>query len=98
MSCTIGWDEERHQQEPRSQNAIGWCNLDEIIGFFAVRLETDYLYIHTIQLVPAFSDRGYGTALLQYIEGVARLKDLRFLNLSVFEGNPARQLYQLIDP
>jgi len=66
---------------------------DEIIGFFAVRLETDYLYIHTIQLVPAFRDRGYGTALLQYIEGVARLKDLRFLNLSVFEGNPA-QLYQ----
>jgi len=29
------------------------------------------------------------------LEGVARLKDLRFLNLSVFEGNPARALSEI---
>jgi len=30
---------------------------DEIIGFFAVRLETDYLYIHTILARPSISER-----------------------------------------
>jgi len=67
---------------------------DEIIGF----LQFGWRQIISISIPFSssqhFRDRGYGTALLQYIEGVARLKDLRFLNLSVFEGNPARQLYQ----
>lgn len=67
---------------------------DETIGFFAVRKEADHFYLHTIQLTSALRGKGYGTALLQYIEGIARSKGLAFIRLSVFKSNPAGRLYQ----
>jgi len=95
MSRTIGWDQELHQQEPRFPERYRMVTLDdEIIGFFAVGWRADYLYLHTIQLISPFRGKGYGTALLHYLENCARPKGLKFLRLSVFEGNPAQRLYQ----
>lgn len=95
MSQSMGWNEELHQQEPRSPERYRMLQInDETIGFFAVRKEADHFYLHTIQLTSALRGKGYGTALLQYIEGIARSKGLAFIRLSVFKSNPAGRLYQ----
>lgn len=95
MSRTIGWDEERHQQEPRFPERYRMVQKDDqTIGFFCIREAADHLYLHTIQLAPAFRHRGYGTALLRYIETIAKSKHLSSIRLSVFEENPAQLLYR----
>jgi ribosomal protein S18 acetylase RimI-like enzyme len=95
ISHTIGWNEELHQQEPRFPERYSMVQRnDEIIGFFCIREAEDYLYLHTIQLIPSFRSQGYGTALLQYIEDIARSKKLRRIYLRVFKENPAQRLYR----
>jgi len=95
ISRTIGWNQELHQQEPRFPDRYRMVTLNGvIIGFFAVGQGTDYLYLYTIQLISSFRGKGYGTALLDYLENFARSKGFQFLRLSVFEGNPTQRLYQ----
>lgn len=95
MIRTIDWNEQRHQQEPRFPERYRMVQRnDETIGFFCIRVEADYLYIHTIQLVPSHRGKGIGTALLQYIEGIAKSLNLRSIYLSVFKENPAQLLYR----
>jgi ribosomal protein S18 acetylase RimI-like enzyme len=94
ISRTIGWDEELHQQEPRPERYTMVYGNDNLIGFFSIREASDYLYIHTIQLVASFRSKGYGTTLLQHIENIARTKNLQRIHLSVFKENPAQRLYQ----
>ncbi len=95
VSRTIGWDEERQQQEPRFPERYKMVQKrDEMIGFFCVREEPDYLYLQTIQLIASFRNQGYGTALLQHIENTAKLKKLVRIRLRVFKEIPAQRLYQ----
>lgn len=96
INRTIGWDEELHQQEPRFPERYRMVrkNHDHLIGFFCIRAAEDYLYLHTIQLIPASRNQGYGTALLLIIENIANLKNLQRIQLSVFKENPAQRLYQ----
>jgi ribosomal protein S18 acetylase RimI-like enzyme len=63
-------------------------------GFFCVRDAGNYLYIHTIQLVSSYRNKGYGTFLLQQIEEIARAKNLLRIRLSVFKEIPAQRLYR----
>lgn len=59
MSRTIGWDEVRHQQEPRFPERYKILQTDsEPIGFFSTRSGDDYFYLETIQLLPAWRSRG----------------------------------------
>ncbi|MES1021283.1 GNAT family N-acetyltransferase [Gloeocapsa sp. BRSZ] len=94
ISRTIGWDEELHQQEPHPEMYTMVYSNCKLIGFFSIREASDYLYIHTIQLVASFRGQGYGTTLLQHIENIARTKNLQRIQLSVFKENPAQRLYQ----
>jgi ribosomal protein S18 acetylase RimI-like enzyme len=95
ISRTIGWNDELYQQEPRFPERYTMVQRNgEMIGFFCIREEADYLYIHTIQLVPPHRGKGIGTALLQYIEGIARSQNLRSIYLRVFKENPAQLLYR----
>lgn len=95
ISRTIGWNEELYQQEPRFPERYTMVQRNnEIIGFFCIREEANYLYIHTIQLVSSDRGKGIGTALLQYIEGIARSNNLGHIYLSVFKENPAQLLYR----
>lgn len=97
ISRTIGWNEELYQQEPRFPERYTMVQRNnETIGFFCIREEANYLYIHTIQLVSSVRGKGIGTALLQYIEGIARSKNLGHIYLSVFKENPAQSLYRKI--
>lgn len=98
ISRTIGWNDELYQQEPRFPERYTMVQRNnEIIGFFCIRVEADYLYIHTIQLVRLHRGKGYGSALLRYIEGIARSKSLRSIYLRVFKENPAQLLYRKLE-
>lgn len=95
VSRTVGWDEERHQQEPRFPERYRMVQRNgEMIGFFCIREAADHLYLHTIQLVSVMRGRGYGTALLQHIESIAKSKGLPSIQLRVFKNNPAQRLYR----
>jgi|SRR5579884_2596433 len=95
MARTVGWDEARHQQEPRAPDRyrMVWAD-DELIGFFAVREEGDALYLQTLQLVPEQRHRGYGTALLHAVADEARARGPRQVRCRAFKENPALAWYQ----
>jgi ribosomal protein S18 acetylase RimI-like enzyme len=95
MNRSFGWDENRHQQEPRFPERYSMIQRDlEMIGFFSIRLETSFLYLETIQLLPSYRNKGYGAALLEHIENLAKSKNLFTIRLRVFKENPAHGLYQ----
>ena len=95
MSRSFGWDETRHQQEPRFPERYRMIQRDhEIIGFFSIRPETSFLYLETIQLLPPYRNKGYGAALFEHIENLAKSKNLFTIRLRVFKENPAHALYQ----
>ena len=95
MRRTVGWDEARHRQAPRHPERYRMvCEDGEPIGFFAVREEGDALYLQTIQLVPARRGCGYDTALMGYVEQVARGRGFAAVRLRVFDENPACAWYQ----
>jgi ribosomal protein S18 acetylase RimI-like enzyme len=94
ISRTIGWNEELYQQEPRFPERYSMVQLQrKIIGFFCIRVAEDHLYLHTIQIIFSYRNKGYGTLLLQQIEEIARTKNLLRIRLSVFKENPAQRLY-----
>jgi ribosomal protein S18 acetylase RimI-like enzyme len=95
MRDTVGWDEARNEQEPRTPaNYRMVCEGAEIIGFFAARPEADALYLQSILLVPDRRRRGYGTALLRHIEEMARTQGRSRVRLRVYKANPARAWYR----
>lgn len=95
ISRTLGWDQSLHEQEPRFPERHTMVQREgEIIGFFCIREAIDHLYLHTIQLLPACRNQGYGTLLLEHIEQIAKSKALPKICLSVFQENPAQFLYQ----
>jgi len=94
ISRTIGWNEELYQQEPRFPERYSMVQLQgKIIGFFCIRDAGDHFYLHTIQIMSLYRNKGYGTLLLQQIEEIARAKNLLRIRLSVFKENPAQMLY-----
>ncbi|MDV2990447.1 MAG: hypothetical protein N4J56_000101 [Chroococcidiopsis sp. SAG 2025] len=103
ISRTIGWNEELDRQEPRFPERYSMVQSQGgIVGFFCIRDARDHLYLHTIQLISSYRNKGYGTLLLQQIEEIARSKNLLRIRLSVFKENTVQKLYrrlgyQLID-
>ncbi len=95
MERTVGWDEERNQEEPRVPERYRMVQgRNELIGCLAVREEGDTLYLQTIQLVPTRRGRGYGTTLLHHVERIARARGLRRVRLRVYKENPAYHWYR----
>jgi ribosomal protein S18 acetylase RimI-like enzyme len=88
------WNEARHLEEPKYPDRYRMVvRAGEAVGFFAVRLEADHLYLQTIQLVDAARGEGLGTQLLAHLEQLAREHVVPQIRLRVFAENRARHLY-----
>jgi ribosomal protein S18 acetylase RimI-like enzyme len=62
-------------------------------GFFHLTIRDGAGYINTIQVSRKLHGKGYGTALMGEIENLFKKKHLTKIQLTVFEHNPAKDLY-----
>jgi ribosomal protein S18 acetylase RimI-like enzyme len=87
------WIEARHLEEPKFPERYQMVRrAGETIGFFAIRRESDHLYLQTIQLIEPVRGSGLGTLLLAHIREVA--SGLPAIRLRVLRANAgARRLY-----
>ena len=95
LNKTIGWNENRHLQEPKfPERYLMLFDRDNYIGFLSFREQANYLYLETLQLIKSYRRQGIGTRLLSFIEDIAREKSKDKIRLRVINGNPAQSLYR----
>ncbi len=95
LSNTIGWDEERHRQEPKfPERYLMLFDQNDRIGFLSLRSQSDCLYLETLQLIQQYQRQGIGTKLIEFVEDIARNKAKDKIQLRVIKGNPAQSLYR----
>lgn len=72
LSKTIGWNENRHQQEPKfPERYLILFNENDRVGFLSLREQPNCLYLETLQLIQEYQGHGIGTALMMFVEQVA---------------------------
>jgi ribosomal protein S18 acetylase RimI-like enzyme len=97
LSKTIGWNEKRHQEEPKfPERYLILFNENDRVGFLSLREQPNCLYLETLQLIQQYQGHGIGTALMMFIEQVATRKAKNKIQLRVFKNNPAQALYHRI--
>ena len=97
MSKTIGWNEDRYQEEPKfPERYLMLFSGKDRIGFLSLREQPNCLYLETLQLIQKYRGYGIGTALMRFVEDIARRKAKAKIQLRVFKDNPAQSLYHRI--
>jgi ribosomal protein S18 acetylase RimI-like enzyme len=95
---TIGWNEERHQEEPKfPERYLMLFHESNRIGFLSLREQPNCLYLETLQLLQQYRRHGLGTAVMKIVEDIARRKAKDKIQLRVFKDNPAQFLYHRIE-
>ena len=67
---------------------------DVPVGFFSLSRDMRALYIRELQIAEAFQGRGAGSWAIDQVIDMARNERRPALRLTVFENNPARNLYE----
>lgn len=65
-----------------------------LAGFCSLSQDSRALYIRELHITDEMRNRGIGTWVLRELNGWAGQRRLPLLRLTVFESNPARQLYR----
>jgi ribosomal protein S18 acetylase RimI-like enzyme len=95
---TWGWDEMWQQADfdrRLGEYLVSIIECDgQAAGGLLVELKPDSVYIHELQMMPEYQQRGIGTAVIQGVIGDAAHRGMA-VTLSVVPANPrARQLYE----
>lgn len=91
------WDEEYQRRsfwertDPSAHQLLYSCS--QPVGFWCVLRDEGQIYLQRLSLLPAFQNRGLGSALLRELIAEARASR-RALRLQVFLTNRARRLYE----
>lgn len=92
-----GWDDAAEREDMKRKFRPG---LDQIIevdgqpaGIFAVDRRADEWYLHHIELLPTWQNRGIGTFLIRQLLEEAHELGIP-VTLQVLKMNPARRLYE----
>lgn len=64
------------------------------VGFLSLSRDMRALYIRELQIAEAFQGRGAGSWAIDQVIDMARKERRPALRLTVFENNPARNLYE----
>jgi GNAT superfamily N-acetyltransferase len=67
---------------------------DIALGFLSLSRDARALYIRELQLAEAFQGQGAGSWAIDQVIEMARHEKRSALRLTVFENNPAKNLYQ----
>lgn len=94
---TIGWNENRHREEPKfPERYLILFHQNDCIGFLSLREQPNCLYLETLQLIEQYRGYGIGTELMRLVEDIARSKAKNRIQLRVFKNNRAQSLYHRI--
>ncbi len=63
------------------------------IGMFQLENKLSHIYVTRIYLSPAYQGKGIGSAVMSYVESVAKAKRKRRIRLHIWQGNPALKFY-----
>jgi len=92
-----GWDDKNARSliEDNLQRAKVLVFEGRLVGFYYWSDdEPNIAGLHSIQVGKEHRGRGLGTWLMACFEMEAKAKDKRFVELAVFEDNPAQRLYE----
>ncbi|WP_166226026.1 GNAT family N-acetyltransferase [Pseudomonas atagonensis] len=67
---------------------------DEVIGFFSLSRDARAVYIRELQIAEAFQGQGGGSWAIDQVIAMTHEERRPALRLTVFETNPAKNLYQ----
>lgn len=67
---------------------------DTPVGFFSLSRDSRALYIRELQIADAFQRQGAGAGAIDQIINMAKAEKRPAVRLTVFENNPARNLYE----
>ncbi|KAE9639371.1 GNAT family N-acetyltransferase [Pseudomonas sp. PB103] len=70
------------------------CRDEVAIGFFSLSRDARALYIRELQIAEAFQGQGAGSWAIDQVIEIASKERRPALRLTVFENNPAKNLYQ----
>jgi len=92
-----GWDDAAERADMKRKFRPGSDQIIEVdgrpAGVFAVDRLADEWYLRHIELLPAFQNRGIGTALIRQLLEEAHQQGVA-VTLQVLKMNPARRLYE----
>lgn len=64
------------------------------IGLFQLNKNKDQLQINGLLISPFYQSKGIGSHLMTYFEEVAKQENLKKIELSVWDNNPAVKFYK----
>jgi ribosomal protein S18 acetylase RimI-like enzyme len=67
---------------------------DTAVGFFSLSRDLRALYIRELQIAKAFRGQGAGSWAIDQVIDIAKTEKRPAVRLTVFENNPARNLYE----
>jgi ribosomal protein S18 acetylase RimI-like enzyme len=67
---------------------------DVPLGYFSLSRDARALYLRELQMAEAFQGQGAGSWAIDQVIAMAQLERRPALRLTVFENNPAKNLYQ----
>lgn len=81
---------------------VAWAGRDnwlivgehQTLGYFSLSHDARALYIRELQIAPAFQGQGAGSWAIDQVIDMVREQRRPALRLTVFENNPAKNLYQ----
>ena len=97
ISQTFGWDETAQLQIHAQHFIPGACQIIWVdgarAGGLSVSIETDYVHLAEIMLLPAFQRQGLGTHIVNSVIAIAQPLNLP-VRLLVLRVNPVQRLYK----
>ncbi|TDO99747.1 GNAT family N-acetyltransferase [Marinomonas balearica] len=90
----IVWSDERFEQSWNEFENIQILKGGAKVGVLRLWIAGDALYIRDLQISKDHQSNGIGTSAVSYSQNIAKLENLKFLKLRVFESNPAKELYK----
>ena len=90
----ISWDQEWLRKNYLSKENYIITKLNKRIGFLSVEKTPNELYVHTIQVCPAFQNQRIGLYTLRALTEIVRSFGLRNIVCRVFKDSPVLAMYE----
>ena len=75
----------------------GYMQNEVIIGFLSLRMEKQIMHVNDIVILPAYQNKGYGSALMQFAIEKAKASNCdRIILGMVYDNIPLRRWYEKI--
>lgn len=95
MQTDLGlhWNQKEIEANYTSKENFTIYRMDVFVGFISLEFYDTKIFIHTLQVVPAYQNGLVGYRVLKHLYNLAEKKSTSLLQCCVFENNPAKEMY-----